>query len=325
MGPAIPKREDRSSQSKNFKEPSRAFACGKVILVGEHAVVYGAHAVAIPVHSMKLEIVLEETQSPQSSRKKLAQSENLQHVLQDAMALLKIEAVDFKVEGHSKILLGAGLGASAALCVCILRALSQYFNKPLEDAELASLANQLEKRFHGTPSGLDTAIVAYEKALLFAKGDNPQCLQVSNARIENKNHAWHFAIIDSDTRSPTLGMVQQAAPYFQGVEGQERIRRFDSAALQSAYALEEGDCKKLQDAMEEANVLLHEIGVVPPLLQEMIVRAKNCGALSAKVTGAGGGGCVLCLLDPRSAEETMKLLRHEFGNSKVHELVLVGS
>lgn len=309
--------------------PSRAHACAKVILVGEHAVVYGAQAVALPVTNMKLEIVLEAVQNKKLSRRhtslKTSHSENLQLVLREALELLKIDPFPLRIKGSSKIPFGAGLGASAALSVCILRALSQFFSKKIDDLELASLANQLEKRFHGKPSGLDATTVALEKPLLFARNQDLKIIEVKSLSSNGKKLPWCFAIIDSDTRSPTLTMVQQSAPYFQDKAGEERVRLFNALAEQMTEALEGGNLTAVQDAMQKANRLLHEIGVVPPLLQNIIQTAQECGALSAKITGAGGGGCILCLLDPLRVDETLSRLREEFGASKVHELFLIGS
>jgi mevalonate kinase len=271
---------------------------------------------------MSLEIVLELGSSSTPRRNKnISSSENLQHVLHDALELLNLNPVEYRMEGHSKILLGAGMGGSAALCVAMLRALTQSYGQMLSVHELASLANQLEKRFHGTPSGLDTATVAFEKALLFKKHQRPQCLKIQN--IDAK-YSWPFAIIDSGTRSPTLTMVQQSAPYFQGSKGLRRISQFDTLAVETARGLEEGDVFAVQSSMEKAHILLKEIGVVPPMLEEMIETTKLCGALSAKITGAGGGGCILSLLDPQSAAQTLTQLRQVFGSSKVYETNLEG-
>ncbi len=307
-----------------FAEPSRAYACGKVILVGEHAVVYGARAVAIPVPSMRLEMVLQAMPPTLPSRRrhssKTTHSENLQHVLHEALELLHTKPFPLRIEGQSNILFGAGLGASAALCVCILRATSRFLNISLDAVKLASFANQLEKRFHGTPSGLDTTTIALEKALLFKKGQEPQILNVRTIPSPDGgiSHAWNFAIIDSGTRSPTLAMVQEAAPFFRDAKGPARIQRFDSIAGQASEALESGNLEAMRDAMQNCGALLHEIGVVPPALNDIIERALGCGALAAKITGAGGGGCILCLLNPTTASDTLHKLNMEFGADKVH-------
>ncbi len=312
-----------------FAQPSRAYACGKVILVGEHAVIYGARAVAIPVLSMRLEVVLQAVSNTLYARRrnalKTTHSENLQNVIRDALRILNCKPFPLRIEGHSNILFGAGLGASAALCVCILKAISQFFDIKLDAFELASFANQLEKRFHGTPSGLDTMTVALEKALLFAKASEPQIIHARSlsSRASDRLYPWTFAIIDSGTRSPTLAMVQESAPYFRQSAGEARLLRFDAIAELSCKGLESGDLEAVRQGMESAGRLLHEIGVVPPLLETIIERAQDCGVLSAKVTGAGGGGCVLCLLNPVHAADTLHRLQNVFGLDKVHEVTLV--
>lgn len=305
----------------SFSQPRRSQACGKVILVGEHAVIYGAHAVAMPVPSMRIELNLQSM--PKRSRPVLAQrkghSENLHHVVCDALRLLNCDPYPLEIKGSSNILVGAGLGASAAFCVGILRALATFFQKDLDAYQIASLANQLERRFHGTPSGLDTMTVALEKPVLFAKNHNPHIIQVQGIKRDDRRLPWTFAVIDSGTRSPTLAMVQETAPYFVGDSGKNRISHFDKIARDTASGLESGALALVRDSMEEASHLLSEIGIVPPLLQDIITRSKQCGALAAKVTGAGGGGCILCLLDPERSEETLTLLKSKFQQEKVYE------
>lgn len=304
-------------------KPARARACGKLIVVGEHAVVYGAHALAVPLHSMQLNIVLDTPDTGDFRRPhKSIHSEKLQLVLRDALALLKIEPLPLKIEGHSNILFGAGLGASAALSVSILRALSHFFHLEIEAHELALLANQLEKRFHGNPSGLDTTTVALEKPILFRRNAVPRFLQISPITLDGKNYPWSFAIIDSDTRSPTLPMVQQSAPYFTGHGAYDRLYEFDQTALLACQGMESGELGSVQAAMRKAGSMLTDVGVVPPLLQTMMATAEDCGALAAKVTGAGGGGCVLCLLHPADAENSLRKLREQFGSNKVYSLCL---
>lgn len=328
MALSIEKAKLVSSELSTTLNPrkSRASAFGKVILLGEHAVVHGSRAVAIPLTSMSLEIVLEE-RNPSQQRKIFCTSENLHNILQDAMELLDVKFSPYKVEAHSKILFGAGMGASAALCVAMLRTLSKHFGKKLEVEELALLANRLEKRFHGTPSGLDAATVAYEKPLLFMKGSSPELIKVHHllSDVDGRKWPWSFAVIDSGTRSPTLTMVQKSAPFFQGISGRQRVAQFDALALQVAEGLQTGSLSLVQHAMMQADLYLKEIGLVPPLLSNMIESALNSGVLAAKITGAGGGGCLLCLLDPSRVQETLDALREKFGAAQVYEVSIIGS
>lgn len=319
---------DEGSSLHSFL-PSTAKACGKIILVGEHAVVHGSHAVSIPFENMFLELSLDRIQKTQdlkqSTKSQGPHIQNLRNILQDALELLNIKTTQLKIQGHFHCLFGAGLGASAALCVCILRALSQSFSLDLSPLEIASYANHLERRFHGTPSGLDATTVALEKALLFKKGAEPQEVPVSPLLVENKEHPWTFAVIDSETRSPTFAMVQQTAPYFEGSKGRELLRSFDKAALQTYTALQNGNLAKLQEAFQKSDTLLKELQLVPKPLEDLMEKAQNCGVLASKITGAGGGGCVLCLLDPKTVDSTYKALEESFGAKKVFKAVLRSS
>ena len=102
----------------------------------------------------------------------------------------------------------------------------------------------LEARFHGKPSGLDTAVVAYEECVYFAKEHPIQSIELSE-------HPWHFALIDSKIRASTLAMIRIAEPFFKAKEGDARIERFDLASQLVKTALPEGNYQAVAEAMNE--------------------------------------------------------------------------
>ena len=301
---------------------TQASACGKTILVGEHAVVYGAHAVAMPLQNLKINVSLSpiKVHDPAQGLVRMTlgskrASDHLSAVVEDAFRLLEIRPFPVEVEGHSSVLMGAGLGSSAALCVVLLRALSRSVGKSISPAELARLANQLEARFHGTPSGLDAAVVAHEKLIYFRKGEQPTAFTARGS--------WRFALIDSNMRAPTMAMIKVSSPWFQGTEASRRIQRFDALAHACKESLETGDHPGLAAAMNESGELLAEAGVATAPLLDICAGARSCGALAAKITGAGGGGCILTLLPPSQDDGgTLSQLRNVFGSSRVIETTL---
>lgn len=291
----------------------------KAIIVGEHAVVYGARAVAMPVN-LKLTLAL------QTEAKKTAMTLNGVPVSDRFLALLDDAFKEFgsaprpvAIKGHSFVPVGAGLGFSASLCVLMLKLVAQVLDRSVSLPEIAQAANRLEQRFHGTPSGLDTTVVTYERVIAFQKGLEPTFVSVIPPK---RSQAWRFALIDSGVRAATISMVRRAAPYFQCTEGPARIAQFTALADTVITGLKTGSLRTVAHAMDEASILLTAADVVPPNLAAIIDQAKELGAIAAKPTGAGGGGCILTLLSPNIADDTVINLRSRFGAENVHEVSL---
>ena len=307
--------------SKEEARKARATACGKAIIVGEHAVVYGAAAVAIPLVDLRMQVdltpIADGSETP-TIRLKLggeAVSAQVRGLITDALELLRAEPFSLNVDGWSQLPIGAGLGSSATLCVAILRALAGSLGRDLALEEIARFANILEARFHGNPSGLDSAVVAHEIPLLFRRNEASKGLAV---RTPERGKTWPFALIDSGVRASTLAMVRQATPYFTGSGGERRIGRFDELAEAVVHGFATGDVAEVARAMEESAIYLEEASVVPPLLKDIMLSARAKGALAAKPTGAGGGGMVLVLLDPTSFHVQLERLKASFGAGQVY-------
>ena len=305
----------------------REKAYGKTIIVGEHAVVYGARAVAMPVFSVQMHVDLtprslphENTDSPliRVTLGGRSVTTHLRSVVDDAFACMGIPPFDLDLDGHSSVLVGAGLGSSASLCVVVLRAIAKSVGLEISRRDLAAMGNQLEKRFHGNPSGLDTAVVAWEEVITFKRGQCPIPVTIKSP----VDGPWRFAVLDSGARSSTLEMVQKAAPFFRGEDGDSRLQRFDDLAQVVAGGLASGDALSVAGAMDEVGAHLKAAGIVSSQLDDVIQIARDCGALSAKVTGAGGGGCVLALLDPEDAPSQLSLLKSRLGAHRVFEVEL---
>jgi mevalonate kinase len=305
-------------------QPVTAAACGKTIIVGEHAVVYGAKAVAMPLTNLAMGVSLTPLPTRQNPIFKAMiggrnVSDHVMGVIEDAFRVLRIQPFSLELEGSSTILVGAGLGSSASLCVVVLKAIAASVGRTLAPYELAKYGNELEKRFHGNPSGLDTAVVAYEEVVSFIKGETPVPIKVSNPV---GNPKWWFAIIDSCTRSSTISMIKVAEPWFKDGDLGAKIQAFNNASEQVIKGLAEGDANLVKLGMLASGELLKQAGVVSQQLQELIDGALNAGCLAAKTTGAGGGGCVLALLDPARPQEQLQALKNNVGASKVTAVTL---
>lgn len=293
----------------------RYSACAKAILVGEHAVVYGASAVAMPIPDMRMELsVKQETRTEQRPLLQMdlggqPVSPQLVDAAREAAKLLEIQNPGLKISGTSSIPIGAGLGSSAALSVALIRAMAGVHGRDLTVDDESRIANHLERAFHGNPSGLDTSIVANERILEFTRKNGARLIPFSGT--------WQFALIDSGERSATNAMIEKVSPWFQSPTlGDKRLALFDDIARRAARALTSGATdpgaeEELADAMNHAGRLLGEAGASTDVLDELASIALNSGALAAKPTGAGGGGCLLVLLpDGRAPEICRKLDNH---------------
>jgi mevalonate kinase len=302
---------------------AHASACGKAIIVGEHAVVYGTHAVALPLKQIRLHLTL--TPLPRADKQihlTMAGHEaspRVNSVLSDAMELLGSAPFSVSAKSHNALPIGAGLGSSATLCVATLRALTSSLGYELPPMQLATYANELEKRFHGTPSGLDAAVVAYEACILFAK--NKPILPIT-LKVPTGHRSWEFLLIDSCVRASTMAMIRQAEPYFKGRSGDRHLQSFDDLSWLVYGALQQGDVSTVGAAMNECGHLLRAAGVVPDSLEEMIQITRKIGLPGVKTTGAGGGGMILGLLDPDQADAQQEAVKAAFPQHSVFRVAI---
>lgn len=307
------------------RSDASARAAGKIILVGEHAVVYGARAIAIPLlsKSMNLRIYTDRilTNSPKIKFHIGGKpvNEQLIEMVLEAFEVLGIAPFNISIDGQSSLMLGAGVGSSASLCVSLLRGLSQVCGILLTPARLSQLANRLERRFHGNPSGLDTSVVALEQAILFERGRDAEAICVN--RPKGSNLPWCFVLLDTGVRSPTINMVRKAEPWFKA-NASSVISSFNEVTTNAARALREGDSNLLAEAMTASHKLLSEAGVVTEAVSHVVEAALRHGALAAKVTGAGGGGCVLALLPAKLCDSSIAALRKDIGADRVHPIFI---
>jgi mevalonate kinase len=295
-----------------------ATAPGKAILFGEHAVVYGRPAIAVPVSQVqaKVTILADPLGSPGrvwidapdvSLRCELSQLPNAHpfHLLiQVLLAKLGIPRLPaLKMSIHSTIPVAAGLGSGAAVSVAALRALSAFLGHPLKDDQVSELAYQVEKAYHGTPSGIDNTVITYARPIYFVKGKPFELLQVAQP--------FTLVIGDSGISSPTAAAVggvrerwQADPPIYEALF--DRIASISQAAR---TILSSGAPEQLGPLMDDNHYDLQEMGVSCPELDRLVQAAREAGAWGAKLSGGGQGGNMIALVDPQVAGEVTQALQ----------------
>jgi mevalonate kinase len=298
------------------KEIINTNACGKVILVGEHSVVYGSHAVAVPLKNHKLNLTIK----PQDCF--FNHQPKINALLKKTFKLLNVEEFPLKIETTSQIESGTGLGSSAALCIATLKAISQINNQHIPKKKLAYLANKLEKNFHYNPSGIDTTVIVQETPVLFSPNNPYQKITINNIKHNNKRYPWPFVLINSKEKSPTWKMIEIAKPYFKSPEGLQSIKQIDTISQQTAQGLDKGDINTVAKNINACGKILSASGIVTTTLEKIINKAFDFNALAAKSTGGGGGGFVLALLNPLDFEQQIANFENYFGKKNIKTLLM---
>jgi hydroxymethylglutaryl-CoA reductase len=288
---------------------------GKVILLGEHAVVYGTHALAAPVplaieaqaqdgEKDGVELLIprwgvEERWSPHAEpRHSLQASVNL--ILQK----LELTRRKTRIEVFPQVPRAMGLGGSAALAVAVIRAVSAHFKLGLTDEAVNELAFECEKIAHGTPSGIDNTMATYGRLLLYKRGAPPLMRELTVPR------PIPIVIGVSGVESLTAKMVAKVRSAYDRHERMYRriFDELDTLAQQAAVALEAYHLEELGELMNVAQGLLNALGVSSWELEELVEIARNNGALGAKLTGGGGGGSMIALC-PEGAERVAEAMQ----------------
>ena len=286
------------SAGRSFKHATHtwvAFAPGKVILLGEHAAVYGHPALAGP---LSLGVT---ARGEESSRCQLAIPSTVKG---PGRALLsRAFARAAKVCGNpgvrvtltSELPVSMGLGSSAAVSVGLARLLLGARGEAPSVERVLAVALELEREFHGTPSGIDHTVSAREELLTFQKSSTdarPKIRRVKSPRPLKVLLALGGP--RKSTRETVAALRARQARY--GARYDRLFRQMGQLAREGAQAVEGGDLEALGDAMNVNHGLLAAAGLSSPSLDGLVHQLRAMGALGAKLTGAGGeGGAVVGL------------------------------
>jgi mevalonate kinase len=294
-----------------------ASAPGKIILFGEHAVVYGQPAIAIPIHQVSARAVVSALPtSPKGevlidapdiqlldTNKNLSPQNPIVVILNLLQSHLEIDSFPaMRLRIHSTIPIAGGMGSGAAIAVAILRAVSNFINRQMDDEIINQLAFESEKTFHGTPSGVDNTVITYAQPIFFKHGQPfvrmfPAC-------------GLTFVIADSGQSSSTAEMVTGVRQRWQ--QNPDMVGsifdRIGEITIRARQLIESNSPQGLGELMINNHQLLQLIGVSTPKLDYLVGEALFAGATGAKLSGAGGGGNIIALTDQSNAQDVANRL-----------------
>ncbi len=293
-----------------------AYACGKVILFGEHAVVYGRPAIAVPVTEVQAQAYIEPgpagqgvvVVAPDLDRRVIVREappdEPLAHIVRGTLrAIGRGSDPDLTITITSTIPIARGLGSGTAVSTAIVRALARHLGHWFPSQAISDLVYQTEVLYHGTPSGIDNTVIAFEKPVYFVKGVTREIFWVGRP--------FRLAVADTGLASPTWEVVGDLRRRYQAdpTRYEPLLDRVGEIALAARSAIVQGQEAELGRLMDENHALLQELGVSCPELDRLVAAARQGGALGAKLSGAGRGGHMIALVTEETQGRVDMLLR----------------
>jgi mevalonate kinase len=286
-----------------------ASACGKAILFGEHFVVHGGPALALPVTSVRTEVqVTPAEQNDVSTEAPDEAQKTARLLLHRAVELLDLPSA-WHATVTSSIPMGHGLGSSAAFAVALVRALMRAADQDPDGPDgreaVNAQAHALEQLVHGTPSGIDDTVISFQRPLWLCKGRERE------RELLRFPRGLHLLLASSGSPGSTMLAVSSVRRFkeadparFEGLLGQAQ-----EIARQGRAAFEAADARRLGRLLDRNHDLLCALGVSTHRLDRLVAAARRAGAHGAKLTGAGLGGFVLVAVDEQSEQEVNQALR----------------
>lgn len=281
-------------------------APAKIILLGEHAVVYGQPAIAVPVSSIRAVTTLKTSDKPNPKLRlsladlinfnltnELVASQEAFTVIVEALSSrldLSFSAAEVAVD--SDIPVASGLGSGAAVSSALAKALLFSGDYPFDENLINATVYEAEKIHHGTPSGIDNSVIVYERPVYFRRG-NPVEYLISSS-------TFTLLIGDTGHRASTRESVADVKKLYDS-DPEVVQALFDSIGklvVKACDLINKGILKELGALMTENHQLLQRLAVSSPELDRLVGAALDAGALGAKLSGGGRGGNMIALVQP---------------------------
>ena len=270
----------------------------KIILIGEHSVVYGYPAIAIPLKKIKIECIVEEAKSSYFPNK----TDTISVALFTALKYLKKENAKIKYKVTSQIPPKRGMGSSAAVSIAAIRAVFDYFGEYLEDTLLEKLVHTAEIVAHSTPSGLDAKTCLSNKAIKFIKNKGFSYIDL--------NLDAYLVIADTGIYGNTGEAIQKVKNL--GSNADSSLKKLGELTDEIAKILTENieskeeKVDKIGKIMTKANIELRNLNITIEKTDLFVKTAIENGASGAKISGGGLGGCVIALAKNLGIVEKIK-------------------
>ncbi|MBM3909608.1 MAG: mevalonate kinase [Firmicutes bacterium] len=278
----------------------------KIILIGEHSVVYGYPGISLPflVLKAKVNVRLSDEDTLISTLYKGPMNGLPQELLfikylvDELRTALHYGPVELGIE--NQIPNSAGMGSSAAISGAIVEALYDLSNTPLSSTLRFEKTQLAEKLVHGSASGIDALTTANNNAWYFIKGKEPESLKI--------NLPAYLVVANTGVKGSTKEAVGKVAKLYSQNLAQAHLESLGLMAILVKEAIEKGGVEEIAKYMNQAHYHLQELEVSHPKLDSMVETANRLGALGAKLTGGGLGGSMIALFDNQSLAE--KLVKH---------------
>jgi mevalonate kinase len=291
----------------NNENTGHGSATGKIILMGEHSVVYGEPAIAFPFRETAITVnVTPDTDMYLDclyfSGKLIDAPKHLESVRSVIYHTLKElnHSETLHIVISSTIPAERGMGSSAATAVAVVRALYDYFGVSCPSEKLLPLVNLAEKIAHGNPSGIDAAATSGDQPIYFIKG---QAFEVFPMNLTNS----YLIVADTGIKGQTRAAVSDVAQLFEQDKktAARHISTLGQLTVQAKAAILADDSYRLGQIMTEAQAHLSALTVSNDNLDQLIQVALSVGALGAKLTGGGRGGCMIALAASKTVAQTV--------------------
>jgi len=279
-------------------------ASAKIILFGEHAVVYGVPAIAVPVPQLRAYVTVQVFQGnfclvAEDTQENLT-LDNADHPLVRAVVMacsaFQVDLPDVFLKLKSDIPMASGLGSGAAVSTALIRYVLGYYALLNDYTKINKLVYDIEKAYHGTPSGIDNTVIVYEKPIYFIKDQKPQILNITKP--------LYFVIADTGIPASTKTTVASVHSLYEKDthKTQNILNNINIIVQQAQKAIESGDAPQIGRLMLQNHTELQKLGVSIPQLNHLVQAAITAGAYGAKLSGGGGGGNMIAITSQENQE-----------------------
>jgi len=289
-------------------------ASAKIILFGEHAVVHGAPAIAVPVSDLRATAAVVPGGSGLTinalNLNRVLPVEVASDVVDDALVLavrktldmLNTPPPDATIHLGATIPMASGLGSGAAISTALVRAVALAAGCSLSDAQVNELVYEVEKFHHGNPSGIDNTVIVFEKPVYFVRDQPPELLHITRPFTLVIGDTGHSALTKIVVKAVD-GLVAAQPDRFALV-----IERIGKIVWSARRAIETGEVESLGPLMDENHALLRDLTVSSPELETLVQAARAAGAMGAKLSGGGRGGNMIALTGEDRIEQVVNAL-----------------